>query len=195
MKLELIKTSRYLLAVDDSKINVNDWFYLDDANVIAKYIDADPVKEALKIIAYLPLNNAPILEGVPLLPPIEDDVESMSYNPSLEYKKMYDDANTFDFKKGFVEGYNKAKEKYKFTEEDMRQAFRSGFIYSNLHEVNENSYIQSLSQPKTPTHFEFEVVPKEEGTIMLIPPCKRCVKPKTITNSQGQKIACGKYIY
>jgi len=75
MTHNIIKTENYLLVVDDSKIKQNDWFYLNDANIIAEYISVKPVNEAKKITAHLPLNNSPVLEFVPLLPPLEDEVE------------------------------------------------------------------------------------------------------------------------
>ena len=204
MKKEIIKTSRYLLAVDDSKINVNDWFYLDDANVIAKYIDADPVKEALKIIAHLPLNNAPILEGLPLLPPIENEAETLAFrhtNPLTDYLS----AKEFNcMKEGFKSGYNQAREKYKFTEEDIAKAVMFGRWGETTKKAYEN-FIQSLSQPKTPTHFEFEM---KCGRCYSTEPDNDCWSAKecsrgydfddiilTTTNAQGQQVACGKYIY
>ena len=188
MKKEIIKTGNYLLVVDNSNINVNDWFYLDDANVIAKYIDADPVKEALKIIAYLPLNNAPILEGVPLLPPldVEDDVEKLAD----KYANQFMDGK---------DNYNKGKQKYKFTEDDMRDAVCFGMLKGiKLGQETDsdwvNNYIKSKLKPKTPTHFEFEMKQKSlNGSIPVNQEWE--FETKTTTNAQGQQVACGKYIY
>ncbi len=57
MKHNIIATKDYLLVVSESEIGgENDYFYLGK-----------------KIIAHLPLNNSPILDGVDLLPPLEDD--------------------------------------------------------------------------------------------------------------------------
>ena len=84
MKKELIKTPEYLLVVDDSEIKEGDYGFITSA--VMSY-DA-MIKEwnqplGSKIIAHLPLGNSPILEGVPLLPPLEE--EFIVY-PSLFYK-------------------------------------------------------------------------------------------------------------
>ena len=205
MKKEIIKTDNYLLVVDDSEIKRGDWFLTDDKRIEQSAPDWNPREWHKKIISHLPLNDSPILEGVPLLPPleVEDDVESMSFNPSLEYKKMYDDANTFDFRKGFVEGYNKAREKYKFTEEDMVN-FACKVYNENYHKddsffTTAETLIKSFSQPKTPTHFEFEIERKSVLNLGIEPfnPNTHVYtnEPKITTNSQGQEVACGKYIY
>ena len=78
MKHNIIKTENYLLVVDDSEIKVGDWFYLNDANIIAEYISVKPVNEAKKITAHLPLNNSPVLEGVPLLPMMKTIAEQLN---------------------------------------------------------------------------------------------------------------------
>jgi hypothetical protein len=44
----------------DEEIEDGDWFYLDDAQIIAKYIASKPVNEAKKII----LTTDPSLDGV-----------------------------------------------------------------------------------------------------------------------------------
>ena len=72
MEKELIKTPEYLLVVDDSEIKVGDWVietrnglnelhFTNSRYVINKHIQK-------KVIAHLPLNDSPSLEGVPLLP-------------------------------------------------------------------------------------------------------------------------------
>jgi len=88
MTHNIIKTENYLLVVDDSKIKQNDFYYgvadgsikpfieIADENTVEivtwqlNVIGKSPNK---KIAAHLPLNNSPVLEGVPLLPPLEDD--------------------------------------------------------------------------------------------------------------------------
>ena len=210
MTQELIKTDNYLLAVDDAEINVGDWFY-DDARQVRKAVMGDGLYWAVRngykrILAHLPLNNAPILEGLPLLPPIENEAETLAFrhtNPLTDYLS----AKEFNcMKEGFKSGYNQAREKYKFTEEDMKRCFEVGQKHGSLYKGNNfYRFIQSLSQPKTPTHFEFEM---KCGRCYSTEPDNDCWSAKecsrgydfddiilTTTNAQGQEIACGKYIY
>lgn len=78
-------------------------------------------------------------------------------------KKKYDYANTYDFRKGFEEGYNKAKEKYSLSNIIDLYIKETGCgmdMWSK--EENETmttiaKIIESLLQPKTPTQFEFEI--------------------------------------
>jgi hypothetical protein len=196
----IIKTENYLLVVDESEIKVMDWFYLDDAIIIAQYIADKPVKESKKITFHLPLNNAPTLEGVPLLPPLEDD-ESIC--PYPEEKQNAVDWNN---------GYNKAKEKYKYTEEEYNKLL--SFIkkiddegydpYDSAHHLQVSRYvdearniIQSLQQPKYPVAFECQMIAlyTDGYTDDRVRRFYGVPKPKTITNSQGLTQLVGKYIY
>ena len=197
MKKELIKTQDYLLVVDDSEIKVGDWVietrnglnelhFTNSRYVIDKHIQK-------KVIAHLPLNNSPILEGVPLLPPLEqEDDEKILFANEIENMLEYDRGRWY----GRIEGYNKAIEKYKFTEEDMIQAFAYGRTLEPFDSFED--FIQSLSHPKMPTHVEFETESmsvdeiREHGKGFLHGPT---FKIKTTTNSQGQEVACGKYVY
>jgi len=87
-------------------------------------------------------------------------------------------------------GYNKAKEKYKYTEEDMRKAWNTAYI--DAMSIDEETYkplffedfIQSLSQPKMPIGFERELV-----NIM------GKGEPITERNSQGHIQWVGTYIF
>ena len=83
MTHKIIQTENYLIVVDDSEIKVGDYTFQESSNFISKYNNA----YSKKIIAHLPLNNSPILEGVDLLPPLEDDeVEKLAYkyNPVMK---------------------------------------------------------------------------------------------------------------
>lgn len=153
--------------------------------------------------AHLPLNNSPVLEGVPLLPPLEDEAESLSLK-SVN-KRGY---TTDDYQDGFEDGYNKAKEKYKYTEEDLMEAMLqiSEYYADNLNKDLDGhkkslDIIQSLQQPKMPVAFECEIETTSYADDAWASDggyyTKRysVTEPKTTTNSQGQTVLVGKYIY
>jgi len=109
-----------------------------------------------KVIAHLPLNGASILDGVDLLPTLEDEAEVMAEEYSKNY--YYDNAQD-DVYHGFFQGYNKAKEQFRYTEEDMKEAFKAGQLDkgNNWYGGDFNEFIQSHQQLKMPIGFEFEV--------------------------------------
>jgi hypothetical protein len=183
MTHKLIKTKHYLLVVDDSDM-VGKGYRLDITRMSVGIIDDDFLYNSRKdwfkkIIAHLPLNDSPILEGVDLLPPIEDDVEEAErkFTEVLdsETKQVYDKMLLDATEHGFVIGYNKAREKYKYTEEHMRKIaqfitdyaiydlddnyFKENYGVSvdgvNIKDVVEK-YIESFHQ--YPTEFECELV-------------------------------------
>jgi hypothetical protein len=211
MKHNIIKTENYLLVVDDSKIKQNDWCIYRTGEVIHYLVklNTDNLK---KITAHLPLNNSPVLEGLPLLPPLKDEVEEVweqglgAELQKLPYTKHLDDGQYNDgqlagFEFGATWGYNAAKKRYKYTEGDLRKAIdmarngnrkvidTKGVEY--LLRLQEDKIIQSLQQPKTPVAFEcltFDTGNDElDGTHIL--------GIRTTTNPQGQTVLAGKYIY
>ena len=121
MKHNIIKTENYLLVVDDSEIKYDDHF-IDEYKMLymLKNESTEKHKSVKKVISHLPLNNSPVLERVPLLPPLEDE--------------------------------------------------------------------QSLQQPKMPVAFECEWNTKQM-------PEFHQDEPKTTSNTQGQTVLVGKYIY
>jgi hypothetical protein len=194
MTHNIIKTENYLLVVDDSKIKQNDWCIYRTGEVIHYLVklNTDNLK---KIIAHLPLNNSPVLEFVPLLPPLEDEVVELAQayvinTPDNEPLRVY----------AFIEGYNKAKEKYKYTEEQMKRIYEKGYS-AGRNELNSREsdkikydYIQSLQQPKMPVAFECEIF-EAKDLKSVDEDWRKLGKPKTTTNSQGQAVWVGKYIY
>jgi hypothetical protein len=188
MTHNIIKTENYLLVVDDSEIKEGDWIYKSNSNTlnIAGKGYHNFTKSDAKITAHLPLNNSPVLKGVPLLPPLEDG-ETMC--PYPEEKQ-----NAIDWHNG----YNKAKEKYKYTEEDLRKVIymaRETLEYDEnrgwYNTKSEDKIIQSLQQQKMPVAFECEM----ENKIAIDGHTVIGSEPKTTTNSQGQTVLAGKYIY
>ena len=175
MKLQLIHIDNYLIAVDDSEIKKGDLYFDLNLNKIKKALEIKidriyyniyhctiPIK-AKKITHHLPLNNATVLEGIELLPPLEDEVE-LAYQKELLTNNQ--DKKWVGYGKG-INGvskerwkiiYNKAKEVYKFTEEDMRDAYNLGLDTHSKQNPNKvyDDLIQSLSQPKLPTGFGTE---------------------------------------
>jgi hypothetical protein len=196
MQHKLIKTDNYLLVVDDSGIKEGD-FVLTNLMEIVVFNKPSTPSLCKKIIAHLPINkiiahlpiNAPILEGVPLLPPLEDEIEKLAKEEIL-----YNDQKRAWWK----QGYNKAKEKYQFTLEDMRKAIdmarkRDEYLEWEWHS---EKIIQSLQQPKYPVAFECEIEVCVFGNhTHYDPKIEDYVKPKTITNPQGQTQLVGTYIY
>ena len=184
MKYEIIKTENYLLVVDDSEIKEGDYRVNIQRGYI-KLVDDNPeyynkrndVFE--KVIAHLPLNNSPILRDVDLLPPLEEETD-------VEKRVL-----------AYIAGYNKAKKTYKYTEEDIRKAWNAAYI--DAMSIDEETYkplffedfIQSLTQPKIPIGFKCQTFDtgddKLDGTHIL--------GIRTTTNSQGQSVWIGEYIY
>lgn len=201
MKKELIKTTGYLLVVDDSQIkDVRPYkgkWQLEKGNILNRFPTyLTDLSECKIIIAHLPLGKSPILEGVPLLPPFEqEDDEKILFANEIENMLEYDRGRWY----GRIEGYNKAREKYKFTEEDAKYLFECGRNFQINADITFTVAREHLSQPKIPTHFEFEIESKSVLNLGIEPfnPNTHVYtnEPKTTTNSQGQEVACGKYIY
>ncbi len=181
MKKEIVYTDNYLLVVDNLRDKL--------------------------IIAHLPLSDAPILEGVPLLPPLlkEDDAEELAEERfPIKGECALDIIDFLKIKQEvFTEGYNKAKEKYKYTEEDLKLAMNYGYVQgdtgfkgvANLDDLLD-LILRKIKKPSRPTHFVCEMEKdyryNDDGERMGLP-----VHPtsqiKTTTNSQGQVELVGKY--
>lgn len=224
MKLQLIHTENYLLVTFKDRYDEKKYqlfkstygdFWINEPNS-GKFRTGG---HYYNITHHLPLNNAPILEGVPLLPPLEDD-ESIC--PYPEEKQ-----NAVDWHNG----YNKAKEKYfksipdwvytnlcyydkrnpdcSMDDEDIEDHKKSLLKKDKTCNCDNCFYdrtkiaefiIQSLQQPKYPVAFECEMVDKGEedwigDDITGEPFWNEKLEPKIITNSQGLTQLVGKYIY
>lgn len=208
-----IVTKDYILIVSNEGINDLDFVYDLDMSriVIADHLTVSTSKAPLcwyykKIISHLPLNGSPYLDGVDVLPPI-GDVEVDDVEKLAREEILYNDSK----REWWKQGYNKAREKYKFTEEDIRAAIAygrcleitKGFSDITISESTLDSYIQSLQQPKLPTGFECEM--KCGRCYSIDDECwsaKECTRgsdfkdiPQTITNSEGRTQWVGKWVY
>ena len=186
MKKEIVYTDKYALILSD-EIPTN--FYYDTYIHQLKHTGGAEYGEssiAKTVVGHLPLtDDAPILEGVPLLPSFrwgqQDDILLMGMQYCSE--GMIKSVNSF------IVGYNKAKEKYKYTEEDVRRAIEMGTEIKGdgMDDMffTDDEIIERLQQPSRPTHFEFEHDDEFDDDV-FVPLIKR--------NSQGQTELVGKYI-
>ena len=205
MKEEIIYTDDYALIVSDEHIKDvrphKGKYHLEDGLTINRFPDYLTDLGACKlIIAHRPLTDAPILEGVPLLPEFskEDDVVELAL-------RTYPFGNSE--RNALITGYNKAKETYKYTEDDLiavwNVAFEEGVSLDD--EINDpvsfKDVIQSLQQPKRPKYFQNELDVNCTGNnnngcfLDSAGHNCGCVSIKTIINSQGQTELVGSYIY
>ena len=190
MKHDIIKTDDYLLVVDESEIKG----YYHDAHINkvkhsggAEYAENSITKN---IISHLPLNGSPILEGVDLLPRLEED-DSIGW-PLIHY---INEKHNQDRVMGFCDGYKKAKEKYKYTDEDIIKL-------ADMH--REDGYppitfewlIQSLPQPNMPIGFEQEMNETFEDAFTYDRVRRFYGKePKTTTTPEGHTQWVGTYVF
>jgi len=203
----IIKTDNYLLVVDDSDM-VRRGFRLDITRMSVGIIDDDffyNTRKDLfkKIISHLPLNGAPVLEGVDLLPPYsrhqEDGVKELG---NTMFRNKIDSLEEIhsDYILGVTDGYKKAREKYNLTLNKLIDMYieKTGYgmdMWSK--EENETmstiaDIIESLQQPKLPITFECEM---EEGLINQQTKINDWgLRPKT-TTINGRIVWVGKYIY
>lgn len=206
MQHELIKIENYLLVVSDEEIKKYDWVFHPFYKSIYQWIENAEIKfdriDAKKIIAHLPLPvnydayGQPLhyLDGVDVLPRLISEAEQLANDYANEMR--CDDGTTDE---DFLQGFNKAKEIYKYTEKDLRRAIGCGMGLELWKEEEQiNNFIQSLNQPKIPIAFECE--PKyldideirERGKGFLN---GNSIIKKTITNSQGRTEWVGKYLF
>jgi hypothetical protein len=150
MRYDIIKTENYLLVVDDSEIKDDDWCLANGVtynNTVVKYLKSPcppPYVSNLsilkKIIAHLPLNS-PTLYGVDLLPPLEDEVEKLAKE---KCKYSFSGEVNWSEYQPFINGYNQAKEKYKFSEEDLRTIFSKAWVIRERYDGSDRNGYEEM---------------------------------------------------
>jgi hypothetical protein len=189
MRYDIIKTENYLLVVDDSEIKENDHVYYPEVDEIwckKLVVGFNKGYKAVKIIAHLPLNGAPILDGVPVLPQLSNHREDKDYSLSAakEFAKSH---------------FENLYEKYPL---GGRVAIKN---IMNVLEVgvecgHKFGYKEALQQPKYPIAFNCE---EEYDCCKRYLSCMSCdatpemvnLRPRTIINSEGRDELVGRYIY
>jgi hypothetical protein len=189
MKHKIIYTEHYALILGDEQTKENDWGYIRFQGGDVKHIGKYFADYWLKVIAHRPLTDAPILEGVPLLPEFEDDD---FLNTEIQ---VVGDNKTMSVS-NFLKKYG--KETYKYTEEDILDAWELGASEGlPLTREKKDKLIKSLQQPKRPGYFETVCDCQECGAnktnLSLDMGCEN--KIAKTTNSQGQTELVGEYSY
>lgn len=119
MKLELLYVTNYLVAINWGPIEDGDWYVsvgYERSNILkwkleqVKYLHlykSSHGYKAPKIVAYLPLDNEPPLEALPLLPalPIENNVGMLAWETKcLSRREIYELFNESVFKEKRLDG-------------------------------------------------------------------------------------------
>ncbi len=215
MRYPVIKTDSYLLIVSDDKIRMGD-YYIDGYFFLRNVVVDDSEywsnrKEYKKLIAHRPLNNAPYIDGVDVLPPNwrdsgdKDDVEQLAEeHAEHQFKGISDRTSMFECKNDFKSGYQEAREKYKFTEEDMLQAAKYGYEFRDTTSFPEHNFedscinntkqwLKSRQQPKYPIAFESVDIDVHQDTGLHLK--KVGTEPNKITNAEGRIEWVGEWVY
>jgi hypothetical protein len=102
MEKEIVYTDKYALILSDEKLTTNEWCLdahgninrMPDIAILGLEYGMDEIK---KILAHLPLSDAPILEGVPLLPPLPQQRHTHFDTSIVIRDKVYDGYNYQSF--------------------------------------------------------------------------------------------------
>lgn len=164
---DIVHYNGFMYAVDKEAIITNGWkgiaYKTDVKRQIFEhfYTTNTWYDDARMVVA----SNDPSL-NLPLLPSIEEDIEKLATNYWKNFKNemsWVDDLN--DITQAFKEGYKAASAK-KYTEEDIRKAFREGRDfeasiqntgYDDEEVMDEEQFIQSLNH--LPIAVEVEMYP------------------------------------
>lgn len=210
MKEKLIETDKYLLITNDEDIKVGDYTVnlksqhkhmevcrIDNEIELERYAKKE-VNDCKVISWHLPLNGAPILEGVCLLPEIYTVEERMADLYGSRAKGSID--YMLGCQKGFEDGYKERAKTYLFTEYDIRDAMRMVFDWSENDNHEDCSSLTelvdkflSLKKQIYPNFFVFETemgIVENNGIHNIWGDVIQ-----TTTNHLGQTVAVGEYIF
>ena len=163
----LFKVGDNYICISYDKIDLNDWFVFTwcREHTIQKCTE-DKVAEIDHRCKKIIFSTQFIHESIPVLNIEDGESIKPPYQQELdEYgDEIWDDGKLYWAQKGFKEGYQKAKETFKYTEEDLRKAFDAGNKrgwsgYPNTDNWTQpkfEEFIQSLQQPKEIKSIEIE---------------------------------------
>ena len=218
MKLQIIETPDYILAVSDEEIEK---WYLDDVGTVRKGVTWDKEywsvrKDYKKIVAYQPKNNAPELD-LPLLPEIDVEDYSLKEAKKFAYSKFKNLEEKYPEGKGLISiqdiletldvgvecGYRFASkgETKGYSEEEviklMTLAWNAGFnkydvveagLESKETDIEVRWILSKFKSPKTPLWFVAETRQYSDEELYKITEFKT-------TTINGKTYLVGTYLY
>ncbi len=205
---EIIQTENYLLIVSDEERGQPGYNYNFGLNKIDKlslpYLSHSTESNCCqKITAHLPLNNAPILEGVPLLPELK-----IENNIELKLGKLHHHLQDIKDYEGVKQIQEIIVTKSLYTEDDLRNALlecwntaRSDLFVGFPKASNNKQWevftkiIQFLKQSKYPKFFISEVDIKFGYGVKSDGSSTGEIRHKTTINPHGQTVLIGTYKY
>jgi hypothetical protein len=153
MKLEIIDTEQYVLAVYNEEIKEGDLFCRVDTKMLFSTLKgSNPciIRDLCrKVITYRPKSNVKALD-LPLLPDIQDDVTCEEWFNELLYLSGDDREKA----KLYIKiGYDRATEKYNFTRQDLEDLVQNICDWQDenkkqISSVDVNSFVQKYTQSK-----------------------------------------------
>jgi hypothetical protein len=206
MKLPIIETPDYILAVSDEGIKRNDVLIYPLTDAIFKWDGNMPTRnEDRKIIAHLPKDDAKEL-NLPLLPEmvVKDDVEKLACNiynlPYEEYLHIREHIsqtrecieeeyshlgleipNKYFDVISFISGYNYKAATKVYSEEDLRKAFNfganEGYNYKDLESIGEEP--EELSEKDWNNFVKTFKQPKTPKWFIAETVCDQCLDDET----------------
>ncbi len=204
-KNKIIQTENYLLIVSDEEIKEGDYITtcgdVDDGGLIAvsKY-RKDHLGVGQKITGHLPLNNAPVLKGVPLLPKLDIDMDI-----ELKLGKLHHHLQDIKDYEGVRQIQEIIVTKSLYNEDDLRSAFDrgewDGCGKSELTRDNVfKELINSIKKTKYPKFFIPEIIEGKQRVSKakdgsFYESGYNDDKFKTTKNPQGQTVLIGTYKY
>jgi hypothetical protein len=222
MKHNLIKTDNYLLVFDKlSEIKEGDW-YKTPLGIYSQFNGTEKLPIGTRRVAsHAPLNGAPYLDGVDVLPPLPLNQtkyikEYQQYPDGTHVCIAYSNGDWFCG----LEGNEEAEKNADLILDKLNNLYTKEFLLSLIDEIglvkttpnelnskdyqpfitdedgvvwtiNKEHLLQYIQQPKLPIAFECEMITR----VYDVYPQRTERKLKTITNSEGRTEWVGKYIY
>lgn len=198
MRLDLVKNEDYLLALsEDEPTKLGEYCYGEDINKEWKVTlhqagsnDIAVTGFSKKVIGYLPLlKTTKELKNVALLPNFDTDIVEENF------KGLRDCIEDQDIAEFYISLVRTLLETYKYTDEDIKNAFISG---SNIDiktcsdgiKNNLGGFIKTIREAKYPIVFECDEygIGNDENN-------RPVIEPRVITNNHGKTELVGYYRY
>jgi hypothetical protein len=200
MTHKLTKIENYLLVLDRTMTTEPGYVVKNNEIILTKESTVSQ-----RILAHIPLNNQPYLDNVDVLPKITNNELDMLATDWIFSKENNDKWSNNTNESGdnygsFIAGFKKAREKYKYSQDDVLKVvnhiiqslvlidgFDKKYLFPELIYDEVTTKLSELSQPKLPVAFECEYMDGDYG--------KNTFMIETYVNSEGRTEWIGEYVF